>query len=55
MNTFTVRTMDGSEFKVPAENYSFSDNATVVYFLVDNKPVGFFVVSNIISVFPEVG
>jgi hypothetical protein len=54
MNTFTVRTMDGSEIKVPAENYSFSDNGTVVYFLVDNKPVGFFVLTNVVSVFPDV-
>jgi hypothetical protein len=54
MNTFTVRIMDGSEIKVPAENYSFSENGTVVYFLVDSKPVGFFVVSNVVSVFPEV-
>lgn len=53
MNTFKVRTMDGSEIKVPAENYSFSDNGTVVYFLVDNKPVGFFVLTNIVCVFPE--
>ncbi len=53
MNTFTVRTMDGIEIKVPAENYSFSDNGTIVYFLVDSKPVGFFVTSNVVCVFPD--
>jgi hypothetical protein len=53
MKTFVITPVRGEPHKIQAEEYSISDDGSVIYFVITKKPIGFFVMANILSVFEE--
>jgi hypothetical protein len=53
MKTFVITPVQGEPQKIQADDYQISDDGSVIYFAIAKKPIGFFVMTNILSVFDE--